>query len=164
MARSYWESWISTLSETDADAATQLRDRFASLGAPNPEDWAGSEIREGIAQLARFLVLRRLWQGAMDGWRDRSQVEAVPAAKRLLDSGADFDDVSRAMRVAAYEATFGVLEVIDEGYDPESEEGLPMWSLREMRDDVLTGRPVGGLHESFQSLDPSGTDGADLWD
>ena len=32
-----------------------------------------------------------------------------------------------------------------------------MWSLREIRDDVLTGRPVGGLHESYLSLDPSGT-------
>jgi hypothetical protein len=26
-----------------------------------------------------------------------------------------------------------------------------------------TGREVGGLHENFESMDPSGQEGADLW-
>jgi hypothetical protein len=116
-----------------------------------------------LKRAARFLILRWLWRDAVDGWRQRSAIETVPAAKRLLNNGANLDDLSRAMRAAAYEAAFAVLDIIDEGYDPEVGEGFPMWSLRECRDDHLTGRPVDGLHEDFLIMDPSGADGADLW-
>ena len=34
---------------------------FRKLGARDPESWAGSQIREGINQLARFVFLRKAW-------------------------------------------------------------------------------------------------------
>jgi hypothetical protein len=159
-----WEYWLTTLDEEQRQAAVELRDRFAALGCPEPEDWARSEIREGIAQLARFLVLRDLWAEAVDGWAQPEVLESLPAARRLLDAGADRGDLLRAMRVSAYEAAFSVLNRIDVGYDPDTADDGPHWRLAEMSPDgEATGRFVGGLHESFLGLDPSGHEGAELW-
>lgn len=44
---------------------------MTELGAPDPGVWAGSEIREGIPQQARYLALRRIWAKALMPWRDR---------------------------------------------------------------------------------------------
>jgi hypothetical protein len=38
---------------------TQLTDLFRRLGARDPQDWAGSEVAEGLPQLERFLFLRQ---------------------------------------------------------------------------------------------------------
>jgi hypothetical protein len=70
--------WLTQLTNEQRQAAVDLRDRFAALGAREPEDWAGSEIREGIAQLARFLVLRDLWAEAVDGWTQPEALEGSP--------------------------------------------------------------------------------------
>lgn len=56
--------------------------------------------------------------------------------------------------------TFTVLNIIDEGYDPDGNEQLPHWILvEETANGKRTGRVVGGLHESLLSLDPSGREG-----
>ena len=38
-----------------------LVDLFRRLGAPSPEDWAHSQVTEGIPQLARFIFLKQAW-------------------------------------------------------------------------------------------------------
>ncbi|MCP4385018.1 MAG: hypothetical protein GY798_27005 [Hyphomicrobiales bacterium] len=43
---------------------------FKALGADDPEGWAGSEIRENIPQLARFLFLRQAWDRIFAEGRD----------------------------------------------------------------------------------------------
>jgi len=47
---------------------------FKTLGAPEPEGWAASQIEEGIPQLARFLFLRQAWNTVVaedeSGWID----------------------------------------------------------------------------------------------
>ena len=40
----------------------QLTELFRKLGADDPEGWAGSQVREGFPQLARFLFLRQAWR------------------------------------------------------------------------------------------------------
>ena len=58
-----------------------------------------------------------------------------------------------------------MLSVLDEGHDPEAPGDAPGWQLMETgaASDELTGRDVGGLHESILSLDPSGREGSDLF-
>jgi hypothetical protein len=52
----------------------------------------------------------------------------------------------------------------DEGHDPEVPEDCPGWLLMQTDPEGNpTGREVGGLHESFQSMDPSGPQSAELW-
>jgi hypothetical protein len=62
------------------------------------------------------------------------------------------------------EAVLDAVVAIDAGYDPEAPDDCPGWELVETDPDGNpTGRAVGGLHESFLSVDPSGREGGDLW-
>ncbi|MFB6568952.1 hypothetical protein [Streptomyces noursei] len=81
------------LSLAKRSAAESLRTQFGSLGAVDAADWARSEIEENQPQLARFVLLRALWRGAIDGWADPGALEQVAAARRLLDAGADRNDL-----------------------------------------------------------------------
>jgi hypothetical protein len=151
---------------TDPDGRlAQLTERMGQLGADDPAAWARSEVTENIAQQARRLVLRRLWPRAIDGWRDIAVLQRLPVTARLLGQGADPADLSRALRLAAYEAVFTVLSIVDEGYDPGAPHDAPGWRLMETEpgSDQLTGRDIGGLHESILSLDPSGNEGSDIY-
>jgi hypothetical protein len=69
-------------------------------------------------------------------------------------------DLGSIARMVAYETAFGVLNRVDEGYDPEAAEGAPGWALIETdADGNPTDRHVRGLHESVLSMDPSGREG-----
>jgi hypothetical protein len=96
----------------------ELTRRMAHLGAPDPSAWAGSEIREGIAQQARFLFLRGIWPDLIDPYLDEEVVRRIPAGVRLLDAGASLPDLATALRSVAYETAFGVIERVDDGHDP----------------------------------------------
>jgi hypothetical protein len=74
---------------------------------------------------------------------------------RLRDGQcADYDIAAFAQRVAALTA-LDIVFVIDEGHDPEAPADMPTWSLEETgRDGELTGRSVGGLHESIGQFPP----------
>lgn len=154
----------------------ELLHRFRTLGARDPEDWAKSEVDENIAQLARFCFLRSVWRDAIVArttsgtWIDRSIAmserrpdipfgDAGPALKRLLDAGATRADLQRVARLIAYEAAFELINRLDEGCDPELDGDYPGWRLMETKGNELTGRDVGGLHESLLEMDPSGREG-----
>lgn len=160
-----WGEWLNGLDQQRREEATRLRDTFARLGEDDPESCARSEVSEDFAQLASFLVLRSLWRDAINVWSPDS-VGQSPVASRLLEQGADVDDLVTFARAASYEAVFATLyNLTSEQSDPEladDEDDLPGWRLMETRDEELTGRGVDMLHESLLSMDPSGNEGQDL--
>ena len=162
-----WDEWLNGLDGQHREQATRLRDTFARLGADDPESWVRSEVSEDFAQLASFLVLRSLWRDAINMWSPASIGQSA-VASRLLEHGADIDDLVTFARAASYQAVFGVLYLLTaEHSDPEladTEDGLPGWRLMELRNGVLTGRGVDMLHESILSMDPSGNEGQDLFE
>ncbi|MET7672626.1 hypothetical protein [Micromonospora luteifusca] len=82
-----------------------------------------------------------------------------------LNAGADPHDVLLVARAAAYEAVVAAVCILDEGGDPNARESDPGWHLVETDADCNpTGREIGGLHESLLETDPSGHEGADLWE
>jgi hypothetical protein len=157
-SRSCWEHRHVSVGEQ------KLTKRMRELGAPDPADWARSEVEEGIAQQARFLFLRAIWPTMIEPLANPSVMRRYPAVARLLDAGADQDDLSRALRAVAYETAFGVVERLDEGYDADAPDDAPGWILMETTGEAMTGRDMGGLHESLQSLDPSGREALDLFE
>jgi len=64
----------------------ELTDLFGRLGAENPEEWAGSQFREGIGQLHRFLFLRQAWKHVVseddDAWIER-QVDCSASGRPI---------------------------------------------------------------------------------
>ncbi|MBO0788013.1 MAG: hypothetical protein J2P33_18260, partial [Actinobacteria bacterium] len=112
-------------------------------------------------QLARYLVLRRIWAHALTRWRDTGTLRRVPGLARLVDAGADPEILAAAVRVVVMGVVGDVIMVIDESYDPDAPEDAPYWTLAEMDSQGnLTGREIAGLHESLLDLDPEGVEGA----
>lgn len=172
----FWDGLRASLTPTQRNRYDDLLARFTALGAPEPDQWALSEVTEGIPQLARFCLLRSMWTELIDydspePWisheiaaseRDPRApfADAGFALKRLLDLGADPMDIVRVARSVAYVAVFGTLHKIDEGFSPDAEDVCPGWVLMETdAQGNLTGRRLGGLHEDILSLDPSGREG-----
>ncbi|MFG2825543.1 hypothetical protein ACGFX4_39715 [Kitasatospora sp. NPDC048365] len=161
-----WTEHLAGLDEEQRRAAHALHDRFADLGADEPQAWALSELTEGIPQLARYLVLRRIWAEAVNQWERPAAIDAIPATHRLLAAGADRADIARVARAAAFETVAAVIGILDEGYDSDlDDDTLPGWRLHETdADGESTGRPVAALHESLLETDPAGNEGEDIWD
>ncbi len=173
----YWTELRNSLNSTQRARYEALVARLKALGARNPDEWALSEIAEDTPQLARYCLLRRVWPELIDvykapqPWISNTVAaserdprapfsDAGLALKRLLGNGAQPEDISIVARAVAYEAVFGCLELIDKRRSPHAEDACPGWRLVEVgRDGKLTGRELGGLHESLLSMDPSGREG-----
>ncbi|GGO24971.1 hypothetical protein GCM10011574_55920 [Microbispora bryophytorum] len=181
-----WSEWLASLDGDVRDKAMVLRDRFEALGALEPEEWARAEVRDGIAHLARFRLLRGLWSEHIDPQRDAVETWIANTRRELArDSAGPFSDAGKALlrmvdelgvtpgevgalaRLVAYKTIFGVLYGLDEPNLAEDDvpeilqEQLPSWLLVEVvgKDLRLTGRVLTGLHEDLLTMDPSGRDG-----
>lgn len=119
---------------------------------------AATSVRSVTDEATRDEVLRLAWHG-IRGWTAENVVD-VPVGLRVVEAGADPDDVARAMSAAAYEAVFNLLSVLDEGADPESDSEAAAWSVVTVPD----GKPLDGLHEDVLAADPTGQEGSDLFE
>ncbi len=161
---SRWDQWLSTLPEDRQGTAATLRDRFAELGVDAPEEWAQSEVDEDVPQLARLLILRRLWAEGVNGWERPGAIENIPAARRLLEAGANRADLITAMRAAAFEAISTTVDILQSDLHDPDHTTHPGWSLQETTHNGRpTGRRIDGLQEDLRGTDPSGHEADDLW-
>lgn len=145
---------------------------FRELGAPYPEQWAGSQVREEIPQLLRFLFLKNAWRCVTEEgdskWIDREVQDArqdpvAPyaglglALSRCKDRGVSDEDLTEIARGLQAQMLFNIAYLLDDpGELPKSLEDV-CWGLFQVDED---GRPIGrqvsGLHESVLELDPTG--------
>jgi len=171
MPHQRWEEWLAEHDESTRARAEQLRDDFARRGADEPESWARSEIREDSAQMTRYLFLVATWRrmhGAVeDGLNSK-------AAQSLLSSGTDAATLERVVKQAVISVAGNLCYLLDapdgtswqEGgvWRSDIEDRDRRWQLREVdASGALTGRGVGGLHESLGETDPSGNEGEGWW-
>ena len=148
------------------------------LGAPDPAAWAGSETKEEIPQLLRFLALRGMWATVLaDGstsWIKKhiAAAKRAPggplsgvgtALERILAKGVDPRDLSDVVRGMQFETLDGIAYLLDDptpAFDdvrdsvPELE--TVAWRLWEEDAEGRPIRPIEGLHESALSTDPTG--------
>ncbi|MFI9724385.1 hypothetical protein ACIHFE_32915 [Streptomyces sp. NPDC052396] len=163
-AEATWQSWLSDLAPSKRAAAEALRSQFEALGATDAPHRTRSKIDENQPQLARFALQRSLWRGAIDSWASPGALEQVAAAQRLLEAGASRDDLVLLARAVAYEAVFVTVDELDCGADVNVSGVDAGWAVMESGEDGSpTGRILSGLHEGLLTMDPSGRDGADLW-
>lgn len=160
------------LSEEEKTQIAELSKIFHKLGADDPESWAKSEITENIAQLTRFVFLRAAWRLVVSEdnktWIDQEIDYSFkhpndacsgigPALQRLLDLGADRQDITDIVRVKQYEMLFNMCYLLDDPGELEPELGKMGWSLHEKdKNGKVTGRLVNMLHESALEMDPTG--------
>jgi hypothetical protein len=159
-----FEEWFAAL-PADAQARTRvLADQFRRLGVDDPEGWARSEISEDIAQLTRVLVLRRVRSDALEKWRRTGELDNIARydqdfhllLTQLRASGVEDEVITSFAQKVAAKTAWDIVHIIDEGHDPDAPSEMPTWSLEEGDSQgVLTGRNVGGLHESLYEFDPT---------
>jgi len=150
----------------------QLVAVFRRLGAPSPEDWAYSQVREGIPQLARFLFLKQAWSDVVPegdtAWIDTAirSAQAQPdapysglgaALARCKAVGASPDDLTEIARCVQAELLFAIAYLL-EGPPNDLDIGVDVsWGLFETDEHGHpTKNRIGDLHESVLELDPTG--------
>ena len=89
-----------------------LRDKFAALGADDPDGWASSELTENIPQLARFRFLRGMWSIVDQHGPGPTYRNGEAARERLETLGASPDDL-RAFGEPAGRLVQGLHEDLD---------------------------------------------------
>jgi hypothetical protein len=162
-----WNEWLTDLDEETRHRAEKLRDDFARRGADDPEGWARSEVSEEIAQMTRYLFLAAVWRRMENAVGDALE---SGFARSLVEAGADAGTLESVVKLAVYDLAFQLCYLVDEADGTTwLEDGARRsdveptdrrWELREIEPDgSLSGRDVGGLHESLSELDPS--DGQD---
>ena len=145
---------------------------FKALGAPDPEQWARSQVTEGIPQLLRFLFLKQAWSSVLsedsvrwidneirdaDAHPDRPYAGLGLALARCRALGVSPADLNAMARCFQAQMLFAVAYLLD-GPLPDNEllEDVS-WGLFQTDE---SGRPIGpkvcGLHESVLELDPTG--------
>ncbi|HEY9434767.1 MAG TPA: hypothetical protein VI260_25185 [Blastocatellia bacterium] len=149
----------------------KLTELFRKLGAEDPESWANSQVEEGINQLGRFLFLRQAWRKVISE-DDQSWIQdnishseqypgapcsgIGPALQRLLDKGANPQDITDVVRIMQYQLLFRFCYLLGDPGDLEPEVEHIAWALVQIDSD--TGEIVDeicALHESLLETDPT---------
>ena len=154
---------------TSEEELTRL---FRELGASSPEQWARSQIAEGIPQLLRFLFLKSAWKNIPNEgdftWIETEIQEANAdpdrpyaglglSLSRCINQGVSIEDLNEIARCLRAQMLFSVGYLVDgPEYFLDSIEDIS-WGLFQTDAD---GRPVGkqisGLHESVLEFDSTG--------
>jgi hypothetical protein len=158
----------------EADDVRKLTDHFKALGANNPEQWAESQVKEGIPQYARFVFLKTAWNAVVsegsDHWIDNliKQYERKPndpcsgagaALKRMLAAGISRQDITDIVRVMQSETLFALCYQLSDSSAVEyPSDALPQvhWALTQVTEEGEHIAEISSLHESVLSLDPTG--------
>jgi hypothetical protein len=166
------QEWLETLDSEARTKADSMIAMLSQLGASDPVAWVSSEMREGFAQVARFLVLRQIREvmdtvlfcdseearrvgASLERTLDlqRIEQEGATAFKRLVESGSDVTDILKVSRLVNVRAVLKLVDILDEGYEPLLEDVAPEWALMETDSEGKpTGRFVDALHESLLSV------------
>ena len=148
----YYRHAVSKLDDGQRERIRTLATQLVSAGATDAFGWAYSEVCEGIAQTARFLVLRDLCACArdVDGVLDGCETDdARGVFDALLEAGTDRHHLERLVLAVAKSTVWHCVTTLDEGgFGAANAVG---WALAETdAEGTLTGRLVHGLHESAQ--------------
>jgi hypothetical protein len=145
---------------------------FRRLGAPSPEDWAHSQVTEGIPQLARFLFLKQAWSNVVPEGDTAWIEDAIRSAQvrpneayaglgaalaRCKAAGASAGDLTEIARCVQAELLFAIAYLLEGPSDDLNIDVDFSWGLFETDEH---GQPtkyrIGDLHESVLELDPTG--------
>jgi hypothetical protein len=133
-------------------APENLVDVFRELGVSEPQEWAHSEVSEGIDQTARATLLRALADSTIEAcsaesWR-RSAGSSARALNKLIEQGADLEAVKELCVQSAYTVVWEFLRMSSGMDDPKLNPGNVAWAI--MRVDS-GGNPVGEITTPYES-------------
>jgi len=141
---------------------------FEKLGARDPVEWANSQMREGIPQLARFLFLRQAWKKVLSpaetSWIDSDLTRdeggpgggIVRALRRAQAASVPREDLAEIVRVKQWELLLQLCYLLDDPQIEDADIQDVAWGLFQIDEDGKPGQRISGLHESLLETDPTG--------
>jgi hypothetical protein len=166
-----YEAWFEALPDADKERTNILMAQFKAVNAPAARAWVRSEISENLPQLATFLFLHDVWVhidsvvDEADMWIGDALLptanpdlplftDAGHALRKMKEAGLSQAEIVAVARLAAYNTAWGIVHSLDRERAFQAGEGSPGWRLMETNAaGELTGRDLGGLHESLLSLE-----------
>ena len=149
----------------------ELTDLFRRLGAPRPEHWARSQVKEGIPQVHRYLWLREAWKSIVPDesyeWMD-AEIETAHAKpnspysgiglaiERCQTKGIEKEDLKEIVRGKQAQLLFALCYLLDDPNFSESELKGVSRSLFQTDENGKPVAPISGLHQSVLGTDPTG--------
>ena len=142
------------------DKQADLVKKFAMLGVPDPESWAGSQTREGIDQISRATMLRAMAdivqesEGMVKLFREADWVidPVRNAANRLSISDEATEDISTVAKAAVYHALSSVMVLSDGSAVIENNPENVEIGLFKLDENFEPKSQINGLHESWSSV------------
>jgi hypothetical protein len=143
---------LSRLDEAQLQRLEELVVRMVKAGAAKPFHWAWSELREGIPQWARFMIISSMYRSAHDveGNADAS-VEFGPGTQETYSdmiAALGKEKVQQFLKAYSKGMLYNLLGVFDEGNTDHESDDSWMLVTYDCRQET-TGKPIGGLHEDF---------------
>lgn len=151
--KKYYQHIISKLTDKQKEEFENLVIRLDNAGAKNPLQWASSEIKEGIPQFGRFLMLKNLFKigksidgnistaGDFDEDFDEkhTEIKNTIGEEKLLDFLTSY---SKGI-------IYNVIGLLDEG-NIDADRDKISWTLMKTDENFdPTGQIIQGLHEDF---------------
>jgi len=157
------------MSIEDMDLA-ELTELFRELGAPEPESWAKSQIKEGFPQLASWLFMKGAWAYVVPDngeWIQRQLDHYDPVSngpydgishsvKEMVDAGVSKEAITELVRCFQAEMMGSMLYLLEDSGIVEGNKYVS-WGL--FTTDATTGEPIeplSGLQDYVLSTDPAG--------
>lgn len=140
--------------------ATKLKKQFIALGVPNPEDWAKSQLSEGIDQLSRATVLRAMADIVVKSQEmpklfantDWETEEVSNAAKKIESSDVAPEDIALIVKTAVYHSLSDMMVLFDDCAEFENNPGKIQAGLFKLDENFKPISEIGGLHENWSQV------------
>lgn len=169
--------WYEKFSEEEEREVAALRARLRELGADIPDRRVRGAVLRNYALVAVHGLTRRVWLSIAEPWLRREPEEWWPfvdferfpdppedpdkahrlpayAMRRILDAGADREDLKEVVRYAVEDVLMDVMNLLNAGHNWERKD-LPGWRLMEVdTDGELTGRKLGDLVNGWMDAYP----------
>jgi hypothetical protein len=150
----YHRKNVAELSEAQQRTALEMAHKLEAAGCDDPLSWVMSELRENIAQTARFGMLREMFQATQSSpaWLEEigSNDQRFQKIREAISAVIPESDLEYFTRALCKGFGFDFLMLLD---DCPQADGMPSWNLKEC--DAAgneTGRFISGLHEDYEDF------------
>lgn len=150
----YHRQNLKELSEAQQQTALEMAQRLEAAGCIDPLSWVMSELRENIAQTARFGVLREMFKAAQSSpaWLEEigGNDQRFQKIREAISAVIPESDLEYFTRALCKGFGFDFLMLLD---DCPQADGMPSWNLKECdAANNETGRFIWGLHEDYEDF------------
>jgi len=158
--KDYYLLEVENFSKNEKIKLEELIIKLENAGATEPLEWAFSEIKEGIPQFSRFLILNNLFKiinninENMSLFEDFTEnMDDINLIISKIKKNITDEELKKFLKLYGKIITWNIIQLIDEGNPNYKSDGIT-WSLMKVDSSLNnTNQVISGLHEDFQEFE-----------